>query len=103
MQVLPIDLTAIIAVIMGILVVLIPVAGLTARFALKPVVEALGGFFAAKGQEETVKILERRVAFLEQQLESMEHSLTRLEEVSEFHERLESGADARGSVAPDRS
>ena len=42
--VLPIDLTAIVAIVMGMLVVLIPVAGLTARFALKPVVEALARY-----------------------------------------------------------
>ena len=41
MPVLPIDLTAIVAVIMGISIVLVPVIGLTARFALKPLVQSM--------------------------------------------------------------
>lgn len=102
MQILPIDVTAVIAVIMGISIILIPVAGLTARYALKPMVEALSQLFATKGQEETVKILERRVAFLEQQVESMEHSLHRIEEVADFHQRLESGGGPRGAGESDR-
>ena len=46
MPVLPIDLTAIVAVIMGISIVLVPVIGLTARFALKPLVQSMGHFQA---------------------------------------------------------
>lgn len=87
----PIDLTEIVAVFMGISIVLIPVIGLTARFALKPTVEAFGQFFQAKGVEESVKILERRMALLESQIESIDASLNRLADVSEFHHKLSSG------------
>ena len=48
-EILPIDLTALLAVFMGVSVVLIPVLGITARFALKPTVEALSRFFDRKG------------------------------------------------------
>ena len=65
MPVLPIDLTALVAVIMGTSIVLVPVIGLTARFALKPTVEALGRFFEGKGTEESVTIVERRLALVE--------------------------------------
>ena len=58
MQLQPIDLTEIIAVFMGISIVLIPVIGLTARFAIKPVVEALSRGLESRGQDETVRILE---------------------------------------------
>jgi len=37
----PVDWVALAGVIMGTLIILIPVAGLTARFALKPIVEAV--------------------------------------------------------------
>jgi hypothetical protein len=97
MQILPIDLTALVAVILGISVVLVPVIGITARFALKPIVEAMGRGLAHKGIEETVQILERRMALLEQQLESMDGSVRRLTEMSEFDRALESGARARPS------
>ena len=64
----PIDLTAFLAIFMAISVVLVPVIGLTARFALKPTVEALGRFFDKKGNDEAISILERRMALMEQQL-----------------------------------
>ncbi len=89
----PIDLTSLLAVFMGISIVLIPVIGLTARFALKPTVEALTQFFQTKGVEESVRILERRMALLEAQLESIDSSVSRLADASEFHQKLASGDD----------
>ena len=88
MQVLPVDLTEMIAVFMGISIVLIPVIGLTARFAIKPVVEALSKGLESRGQDETVRILERRIALLEAQVESVEHSVARVEEATDFEARL---------------
>ena len=94
MEVLPVDLTSLLAVFMGISIILIPVIGVTARFALKPTAEALARLFEHKGMEDTVRILERRMALLEQQMESLEGSVQRLTEVSEFHRALDSGAPA---------
>jgi hypothetical protein len=91
MQVLPVDLTAIVAIVMGISVILVPVIGLTARFALKPLVESLGHFFQSRNVEESVRILERRMGLLEQHLETMETTLLRLSEAAEFHRDLRSG------------
>jgi hypothetical protein len=90
----PIDLTT----VLGISIVLVPVIGITARFALAPTVKALSGLFEHKGLNETVRILERRIALQEQQIESMEGSLRRLAAVSEFHESLEAGTGKE--VAP---
>lgn len=90
--VLPIDLTAIVAVIMGMLVVLIPIAGLTARFALKPVVESLARVLHSRSVEETVQITDRRVALLEQQVESLESLVGRLQEERAFDRELRAGA-----------
>lgn len=104
MQILPIDITALVAVVMGVSIVLIPVIGLTARFALKPTVEALGRFFESKGRDETVHILERRMALMEQQIESLDHSVRQLAEVTEFHRALGTGnpdaPTARGGSDP---
>lgn len=97
MQILPVDLTAIVAVIMGVSIVLIPVMGLTARFALKPFVESLGHFFQGKNVEESVRILERRMSLLEQQIESMDGTLRRLAEISEFNDELR-GARTAGRL-----
>jgi len=86
--ILPIDLTALLSVFMGISVVLIPVLGITARFALKPTVEALSRFFDRKGSDETISILERRMALMEQQLESIESNVQRLTDTTEFDQKL---------------
>ena len=100
MDVMPIDLTAIVAIIMGISIVLVPVIGLTARFALKPLVESLGHFFQSRNVEESVRILERRMALLEQHLESMDTTVSRMSDAAEFHRELRSGpAGAAGSPA----
>ena len=97
MQVLPVDLTALLAVFMGISIVLIPVIGITARFALKPTVEALARLFEHKGLEDTVAIMERRMALMEQQMEAMESSVKRISEAADFHRALASGENARGA------
>jgi hypothetical protein len=94
MPVEPIDLTEVIAVIMGISVVLIPIIGLTARFALKPTVEALSRIFEGRGRDETVQILERRIALLESQVEVMESSVRRVEEGARFDAQLKAGSDS---------
>jgi hypothetical protein len=88
MQVLPVDLVALVGTILGISVVLIPIIGLTARFALKPVVEALARTFESRTANETVRILERRVELQEQQLEALQSALERLSEAREFDRQL---------------
>lgn len=98
MQVLPIDLTSIVAIVMGIMVVLIPVAGVTARFALKPTVEAFSHFFESKGRDEAMQLLERRCALLEQQVEVMENQMHRLSEASDFDRALKAGTPPADSA-----
>jgi len=97
MQVMPIDVTEIVAIVLGLSVVLIPIAGLTARFALKPVVEAFTSLGEHRGLEETVAILERRLDLLEAQNESMDQSLRRIADAAEFDRKLlesEAGREA---------
>jgi cell division protein FtsB len=89
MEVMPVELTGLIGTIGGILIVLIPVAGLTARFALKPIVEAISRAREIQGGNRETAILEQRVALLEQQIRSMEGSMERLVEDSEFRRQLE--------------
>jgi uncharacterized protein (DUF2164 family) len=90
--VMPIDLVELLAVFMGTSIVLIPVLGITARFALKPTVEALSKFFEKRGLDDSVGLLERRMALIEQQMDSIESNVRRLVEVSEFHHELTSGS-----------
>lgn len=94
MQVLPIDLTAVIAVVLGMLTVLIPIAGLTVRFAFKPVVESMARLFDSRTVEQTVEITERRVALLESQVESLEQELQDVRARQDFDRQLRAGAEA---------
>lgn len=88
MQILPVDLVALVGTILGISIVLIPVAGLTLRFALKPAITALTRFFDHQGIEESVRMLERRIEFQEHQIQSLENTIRRLSDESEFDKKL---------------
>ncbi len=70
MELLPIDLTAVIGVVMGTSIVLIPVMALCARYTLKPLVEALGTVWGTKDTSDRVQVLERRIAVLERQIQA---------------------------------
>ncbi|HZG44276.1 MAG TPA: hypothetical protein VEY93_15105 [Longimicrobium sp.] len=79
------------AIVMGLLTVLIPITGLTARFALKPLMEALAKYRELQGQDQAQQLLERRMALLEEQLHGMDRSLRDLVDESEFRRELETG------------
>ncbi len=84
----PVDWVALAGVIMGTLIILIPVAGLTARFALKPIVEAVARMRQTQGAAEHLMLVEQRLALLEQQQANTESDVGRLLEVQEFQEKL---------------
>lgn len=100
MEILPIDVTAIVAIVLGMLVVLIPIAGLTARYALKPLVESFARLFDVQNVEETLRMSERRMALMEQQIEGLEGEVRRLRETQEFDTALLDGAGARRIPGP---
>ena len=88
MQIEPIDLTALISVVLGISIVLIPVIGLTARFALKPSVEALIRLFENRSTSETVQVLERRIDLQEQEIAALQATVRGLSEARDFERQL---------------
>jgi hypothetical protein len=91
MQVMPVDLVALSAVILGCLMFLIPIAGLTARFAIKPISEALARSHSGSIDRETVQLLERRLALIEQEvhgLSGLRGDLARVLEEMEFQKQL---------------
>jgi len=77
----------IIAIIIGGLTVLIPIVGLTARIAAKPIVEMI-----VKAREQQsgpkVELLEKRFEALELQVEQLGTAVERLVEEREFEKRL---------------
>jgi uncharacterized small protein (DUF1192 family) len=82
------DLQSLIAVTGGILIVLIPVAGLTARFALKPLIETIARVMQARQGNEAVQLVERRVALLEQELAAMRTELQQVSDGRAFDRKL---------------
>lgn len=86
------------AIFLGLMVVLIPITGLTARFALKPVMEALGKYRESQNDKQMQQLLERRVSLMEEQLHSMDRSLRELAEASDFHRELETGKASRAAL-----
>ena len=88
----PGELIGLTAVVFGGLVVLIPVAGITARIALRPITEAIARYRELKGSEDSVTMLERRMTLMEEQLHGMDRSLRVLVEDADFRRRLESSA-----------
>ena len=82
-------LIPLVAIVMGSLMFLIPIAGLTARFAIKPVLEAIRGSRDNSGANpRELAMLEQRVALLEAQYQGLENSVERLSEVKDFERRL---------------
>jgi TolA-binding protein len=84
-------LIPILAILIGGMILLVPIVGLTARFALKPIVEAFAHLRSTPGQDQLVSVLEQRLALMEQQLHGLESSVRRLEEDSEFQRQLTAG------------
>ena len=86
------------AIFLGMMVILIPIAGLTARFALKPLMEALKSYRELQGENQAQQLLERRMSLMEEQLHSVDRSMRELLEESEFRRDLESGKSAMAAL-----
>ena len=63
---LPVDMTQLVAVVLGCMIPLVFVVGLTMRFAAKPLVEALGKLRENGAPARELEVLTRRVLELEQ-------------------------------------
>src|SRR5687767_598840 len=88
------------AIVLGSLMFLIPIAGITARIALKPLTEALARYREMQGDKAAAELTERRVSLLEEQLHSMDRSLRDLVEASEVNRELQSGPRRQSLAAP---
>lgn len=85
-------LVPIVAIFMGCLIVLIPVAGFTARYAIKPITESIAKMRESSSNVREVAVLEQRVALLEQQLQHVETAVDRIATARDFERQLSSGS-----------
>lgn len=82
-------LVALVAVVMGSLIVIIPMTAFALRFASKPVIEAIARYREVQaGSSEHVAVLKERVELMEQRLEGVEDSLDRLRAAEDFDRQL---------------
>lgn len=89
----PVDWTAILGIVFAGLIVLVPVAGITARFALKPIIQSFREMRTLAGPGGT-EALERRVEALEVQIANLDESVERLVQAHEFDRQLGRGQDS---------
>jgi hypothetical protein len=73
-----------------ILVVLIPVTGLTLRFGVRPFLKDFAEFRAIREGKAQIQPPDERLERIEQQLDDLEGSVKRLADVAEFDRQLES-------------
>jgi len=71
METLPVDLTQLVASVLGALLVLIPVLGLAVRFAAKPLVEALVATRGEGARPADLDALRTRIAALEAEVKDL--------------------------------
>jgi hypothetical protein len=87
------DVGEIIGMLAVFLCVFVPVAGITLRIAVKPVVEAIAKYMQARQGTEAMQLVERRVALLEQEMGAMRADLQNVTEEREFYRRLADQAE----------
>ena len=76
------------AIVLGGATVLIPIIALTARYVLKPFIESWAALRQPPIVDERLRIMERRVAVLEEQVDRVEKENTRLLEEADFQRKL---------------
>ena len=91
-------LIPILGVIFGGLILLVPVVGITARIALRPMMDSWARYRELKGNDEAVLLLERRMALMEEHLNSIDRSVQLLLEEADFRRKLEAGGSAPAAL-----
>jgi hypothetical protein len=88
------EITGMLAVAGGLLIVLIPVAGLTARFALKPLIESISNAMRARQGIGDAPAMERRIAALEAEVTSLRSELRQVSDGAAFDRQLADSSSA---------
>jgi hypothetical protein len=78
----------VLAILMAGLIVFVPVAGITARFALKPLIDSVIRIAEMRRSTEEVRLLERRIALLEQEMNGVKGDMHEISEQKEFLRKL---------------
>ena len=78
----------IVAIVVIGLIIFVPVAGLTMRIALKPLIDSLIRIAEVRRSTQEVALLEKRLALVEQELAGVRGEMREVSEQAEFYRRL---------------
>ena len=76
------------AVLLGGMAVLVPIFGLTLRFAIKPLIETWAEVQRGRSSADNTALLERQIGVLEMELQQVQHAIRALSEGQEFQRQL---------------
>ena len=96
MPIMPINLSEVLVAFFCGLALLVPVVGLTARFALRPVVDAMARMKEAGNSRDALAMLERRMSLVEQEIQGIEglrDEIARLADAHRFQLKLVAKSD----------
>lgn len=83
-------LIAIVAIILGASIVMVPMLALTLRFVARPLIETWARARQLPSEIDALRTMERRIDLLEKQVDVLERDNSRLLEEADFHTRLKS-------------
>ena len=83
-------MAGILAILLTGIIILVPVFGLTLRFALRPAIEAWTKLRSENAAPEHTQLLSRQIALLESELQQVQKTLEHLVEIQEFQHQLNS-------------
>jgi hypothetical protein len=81
-------LTGLCAAVIGSLAVLTPVVALSARFAMRPIVDAMIRLREAQGATRNSELQDRRIALLESEIQGLQHTVRSLADAEDFRRQL---------------
>lgn len=83
-------MAGILAILLTGIIILVPVFGLTLRFALRPVVEAWTKIRSESVLPQHTELLSRQISLLEAELQQVQQTLQHLVEAQDFQHQLNS-------------
>ena len=89
----------IVAILAGTVMVCIPLLAISARIALKPMVEAIVKLRGGETSESRA-LQARRIADLEEEIDDLRRDMQELQQTRRFDAQLEAGSGARAAVPP---
>lgn len=95
------DILTMVVAILGVLVVLVPILGLTIRLVARPIAEAFAHVQDSRGPTELPPQVEQRLAALEQHMRELDQAIVQLGgDVRSFGQLERRGRGARPTLPP---